>query len=86
MSFPISRQLSWQPNPDPTGGVPSSYEVRMNGAVIATPTTSPLPVSIPAPGTYTFEVRAVNVYGVSGPAQVVEIAMTPGAPVNVHID
>ncbi len=86
MPFPIARQLSWQPNPDPAGGVAASYEVKVDGTIAGTPASSPLVVTFPTAKAYTVEIRAINAYGVSGPATIVEIANAPGVPVDVNID
>ncbi len=83
MAFPINVQVSWDPNP-PSDGV-LNYEVALNGSVVGSPTGTSLVVPIPAQGTYSFDVTAVNQWGTSAPATAVVFINPAGKPTGLKI-
>lgn len=87
MAFPLQRKITWEPNPDPAGGVPESYEVSMNGTIVATTqATAPTEIVVthPKADVYKAEVVAINAFGRSAPAPAIDIALPPGTPISVH--
>lgn len=80
--FPRNVLLEWDPNPSVDGVI--RYEVTLNGALVGSPTGTSQVVALPAEGTYTLGVAAVNLWVKSAEAQVVLVAVSPGVPTNVH--
>lgn len=77
--FPKNVSVNWSdPNP---AGVVSEYRIARNGAPAGMSTAVPFVDSIPAPGTYTYDVFAANAQEVSAPASGVFIALPVPAPV-----
>lgn len=83
MTFPVNVNVSWTANPA-TDGV-TSYNVYLNGTLNSSPTATSEIVSIPAAGTYTFGVSAVNQWGESDQEIVTETINSAGKPTNVKV-
>lgn len=83
MTFPINVVVGWDPNP--AADAVTSYTVFLNGTAVGSPTGTSETVSIPAAGTYTFGVSAVNIWGESDP-DTISVAISPaGKPTGIKV-
>lgn len=83
MPFPLSATVSWDALPATDGVL--NYNVTLNGALVGSPTTTSLVISVPAAGTYLVGVSAVNQWGENTPTTVSVKINTPGQIVNIKI-
>ncbi len=81
--FPRSSTVQWAAN-SPADQV-IDYSVRVNGTLIGTTTQTQFPYTFTEAGTYTFEVRARNAWGVGSPGAATVVAGVPGQVQTVTI-
>lgn len=82
-TLPIARTVAWDPNPASDGV--TGYVVRLDGAIVGSPTTTSQPITITALGAHTISVVAVNQWAESTPASLSINVVGPGKPGNVRI-
>lgn len=80
--FPRNVLVEWDANPAVEGVI--RYEVTLNGSLVGSPTGASQVVAIPAEGTYTVGVAAVNEWGKSAEAQLIVVAVPPSMPPNLR--
>lgn len=82
-SLPIQRTVVWDANP--VGDAVINYVVRLDGAVVGSPTAASQPITITALGAHTISVVAVNSWSESTPATLAINVVGPGKPTGLRI-
>ena len=83
MQSPITKSLAWDANPVADGVL--NYVVRMDGAVIGSPTGTTQPVTFTTGGVHTLTVVAQNMWGDSAPGTLVVDVRVAGQPSGLRI-
>ena len=82
-TLPATKTLAWDANA--AGDAVTNYTVTQDGTLVGSPTGTTQAVTFTTAGTHTLVVRAVNLWGASGPATLLVNVVVPATPATLRL-
>lgn len=82
-TLPVVKTVAWDANP--ASDAVTNYVVRLDGAIIGSPTGTTQAVTFTTAGAHTVAVRAVNLWGESPDTTLAVNVVIPAKPANIRI-